>query len=131
MPRKLSVRTFQIGTRRQDGEGLRIAVTRHPQRGVARGRRAQVGQFDVWFPLLAPSPELLRRTLDKGLEHDAVRDRFFAAYEREVLARAETRGALELLAAMAKRMPISIGCFCDDETRCHRSKLCELLLKSG
>jgi uncharacterized protein YeaO (DUF488 family) len=120
--KKLKLRTFQIGSPTKRGDGLRIGVTRLPPRGVPRHRWQRDGYFDVWFPVVAPSAPLLRRALARGLADATVRRRFFTAYERE-LKRPAARQCVELLAQLAMRMPIAIGCFCDDESRCHRSRL--------
>lgn len=127
---RLHLSTFQVGTPRDRAEGLRIAVTRFPQRGVPKARRAQEGRFDVWFPSIAPSRELLRRyTKGDFLSDPHVRKKFFDAYERELLSGADSRQTLVLLAEIARRMPISVGCFCEDESRCHRSRLRDLIAR--
>jgi uncharacterized protein YeaO (DUF488 family) len=123
----LRLRTFRIGAPREPGEGLRIGATRRPPRGVARERWRSEGLFDVWFPVLAPSHELLSQVRRDGLDDEKARERFFARYEREILGRAESRQAVELLAALALKTPLSIGCFCKDESRCHRSRLRRLI----
>jgi uncharacterized protein YeaO (DUF488 family) len=129
MQKSIRLGTFQIGTPARPEDGLRIAVTRRPQRGVPKADRERVGRFDVWFPALAPSAELLERFHPQG-ETDPVRwSKFLNAYEKELLATAESRQALELVAEIATRMPVSIGCFCADESRCHRSRLREMLLR--
>jgi uncharacterized protein YeaO (DUF488 family) len=104
------LRTFCYTDPPKRGEGLRIGTTRRPPRGVPKKRWGEF--FDVWFPVVAPSEELLRK-----------RPFGFARYKREVLGRAESRQAVELLAALARRTPISIGCFCATEEGCHRSYL--------
>jgi uncharacterized protein YeaO (DUF488 family) len=122
MSRALQLRTFQIGARRIRAEGLRIGTTRRPSRGVPRTRWRSDGYFDVWLPTVAPSAGLIRRFRERDVEDAAVRQKFFDAYERE-LTRTEARQTIELLAAVARKMPIAIGCFCADERRCHRSRL--------
>ena len=113
---------FRIGTPVRKGEGMRVAVTRRPPRGVARDKWAAEGLFDVWFPFLAPSETLIGRYRTR-LDDARARADFFAKYERELFRSAESRQAVELLAATCLRMPVSIGCFCEDEGRCHRSRL--------
>ncbi len=120
MPPAARVTTFRIGSPRRRGEGLRIAATRLPPRGVPRSRWRSESRFDVWLPALAPSLALLRRRFDP--DDAASRRRFFAAYERE-LARPQSRQLVATLAAIAQRTPIALGCFCEDESRCHRSVL--------
>lgn len=114
--------TFQIGAPRRLSEGLRIGATRHPPRGVPRTRWTRDGYFDVWFPVVAPSAALLRRSNRSRFDEPAVWRAFAKAYERE-LARPAARYAVDLLAALARRTPIAIGCYCADERRCHRSIL--------
>ena len=114
MNKSLKLHTFRYGEAPKRGEGLRIGATRRPPRGVPKDRWGEY--FDVWFPILAPSAKLLAR-----------RPFTFASYERDVNSRAESRQALQLLAHLALRTPISIGCFCEDESRCHRSYLRKLI----
>ncbi len=78
--------------------------------------------FDVWLPLVSPSAPLVKRALSRGLDDERVRAKFFAAYQRE-LAAPDVSRAIDLLAAIAARTPLSVGCFCEDESRCHRSVL--------
>lgn len=123
MKAQLKLRTFQIGTPAKRGEGLRIGTTRRPPRGVPKARWTRDGYFDVWLPALAPSNRLLRRFKRRNFSDPAVRESFFDSYERELLASAEGRQNIDLIAKIAARMPISVGCFCADESRCHRSRL--------
>lgn len=116
----IKLRTFRSGDKPKRGEGLRIGTTRRPPRGVRKNRWQRDHWFDVWFPALAPSKALLERFKGKGPDADR---RFFDAFEREIFGHAESRQAVALIAALALRTPISIGCFCEDETRCHRSRL--------
>jgi uncharacterized protein YeaO (DUF488 family) len=128
MPRrKLQLHTFRMGTEREKREGLRIATTRRPPRGVKKADWSTRAHFDVWFPVVAPSESLLRR----AKELLKTPEKFFASYEREVLGHAESRQAIELLAALARRTPISIGCFCEDEAHCHRTRLRELIERAA
>lgn len=118
---KLRLKTFRCGDPPHRGEGLRIAVTRRPPRGVARQDWHR--HFDVWFPILAPSEALRRRWKSDNFGFGE----YCLRYERELLGRAESRQAVELLAALAARTPISIGCYCEDESLCHRSHLRKLI----
>jgi uncharacterized protein YeaO (DUF488 family) len=94
---------------------------------VPKNRWVRDGYFDVWLPALAPSAKLLARV--KSHDFEKVRDRreFFDSYERELLASAEGRQTVEFIARVAARTPISIGCFCGDEARCHRSRLFKII----
>jgi uncharacterized protein YeaO (DUF488 family) len=85
------------------------------------------GYFDVWLPALAPSAKLLVRVKNRNYDDPLVRDAFFDAYERELLATAESRQTVAFVAQVATRTPISVGCFCGDESRCHRSRLVKII----
>ena len=127
---KLKLSTFQIGTRPKSGQGLRVGATRRPPRGVPKSRWERDGYFDVWLPSIAPSQKLITR-FKRNFDDPARRRAFFNSYERELLSNAEGRQTLRLLAKLAKRMPISVGCFCADESRCHRSRLYELIMRAA
>jgi uncharacterized protein YeaO (DUF488 family) len=122
MKKNLKLGTFRIGTLRQRGEGLRISVTRRPLRGIPLSRLRTEGCFDSWLPSLSPSLALLARTPTERFDEPPVLKRFFAAYERE-MKQNEPRHTIAFLATLAQQTPISIGCFCEDESRCHRSRL--------
>jgi uncharacterized protein YeaO (DUF488 family) len=85
--------------------------------------------FDVWLPAVAPSAALLDEYQPLKNHDPKLWKRFLAAYEKELLASADTRQTVALLAALARRGPLSIGCFCAGESHCHRSRLHEILLK--
>ena len=129
MKKKLRLSTFQIGAPARRGEGLRIGTTRRPPRGVRKNRWVRDGYFDVWLPALAPSAKLLAHLKDRDFDDLTVRKAFFDAYERELLRHAEGRQTVQFVAEVAARTPISIGCFCGDESRCHRSRLLRILKK--
>jgi len=129
MSKPIRLKTFQIGTPAKSGEGLRIAVTRRPPRGVPKADWKKVGCFDVWFPVLAPSTELVAKRRNLNFEEASVRKAFFDSYEKALLANADSRQAAALIAEIAARIPVSIGCFCADESRCHRSRLYKVILK--
>jgi len=123
MAKKLQLSTFQIGTPASPKQGLRIGVTRHPPRGVPKDRWVAGGYFDVWLPTLAPEAKLVSEILKVDPEKTAQREKLFDRYERELLGDATGRQTVALIAKIAERMPVSIGCFCKDESRCHRSRL--------
>jgi uncharacterized protein YeaO (DUF488 family) len=127
MSKKLQLSTFQIGTPATAEQGLRIGVTRHPPRGVPKDRRVKDGYFDVWLPTLAPESKLVSQILKVDPERTTEREKLFNRYEREVLADATGRQTVELIAKIAERMPVSIGCFCKDESQCHRSRLFKMI----
>lgn len=127
MKKKLHLSTFQIGAPAKPGQGLCIGVTRHPPRGVAKDRWAAEGYFDVWLPTLAPEAKLVTEIRNLDPEDTAGREKLFTRYEHELLADATGRQTVELIAQIAARMPVSIGCFCEDEPCCHRSRLFKII----
>ena len=122
------ISVVRLGTRKQRGEGIRLGTVRRPPRGVPRNRYRTEHWFDVWLPMLSPSPRLLQAA--RGLD-DPVRWRRFAARYRAEMARPEPSRLLDLLAALSHRANFSVGCYCGDERRCHRSVLRELLKAHG
>jgi uncharacterized protein YeaO (DUF488 family) len=110
------------------GEGLRIGTVRRPPRGVRREQIAARDFYDVWFPVVAPSVETM--TTFREEKSDPAWRRFVRAYRKE-MARPEASHALDLLAALSQGADFSVGCYCEDETRCHRSILRELLEERG
>ena len=127
MTQKLKLSTFRVGTPTKPGQGLRVGVTRFPPRGVPKERWAADGYFDVWLPVLAPSVKLVAEIKKAVKGTDAEREKAFDRYERELLSNATGRQAVEFLAQVAARTPISIGCACEDESRCHRSRLFKII----
>ncbi len=124
----MAVRIVRLGTPRSPGEGLRIGTVRHPPRGVPRSEHASGDWYDVWFPTLAPSAAAVK--LGKG----AATDRQWAAFARRYraeMAKPEAARALDLLAALSRSADFSVGCYCADESRCHRSLLRALLADRG
>lgn len=89
--------------------------------------RESFGNFDVWFSFLAPSARLLDAVRNWDFSDPHKRSRFFDRYERELLSNAEKRGALDLLASLSKRVPVAIGCYCENPRYCHRSKLVQII----
>ena len=124
----MPVRIVRLGSPRKPGEGLRIGTVRYPPRGVRKADLARRDFYDVWLPNLAPSPETLKRGL--GAESDAEWKRFARRYRAE-MAKPEPGRVLDLLAALSHTSGFSVGCYCADESRCHRSLLRELLRARG
>ena len=124
----MPVRIVRLGSPRKPGEGLRIGTVRYPPRGVRKADLARRDFYDVWLPNLAPSPETLKRGL--AAESDAEWKRFGRRYRAE-MAKPEPRRVLDLLAALSHTSGFSVGCYCADESRCHRSLLRELLRARG
>lgn len=124
----MSVRIVRLGTPRQAQEGTRIGTVRRVPRGVPKERHASEDWFDVWFPVLSPSPELMAQA--KAAESEKDWAGFTRAFRAE-MAEPAPRQALDLLAALSKASDFSVGCYCEDEARCHRSILRALLAERG
>lgn len=123
----MSVRIVQLGTARQRGEGLRIGSVRHPPRGVPKRELAARDWYDLWLPELAPSTDAiarLRGAPERGWPA------FVKRYPREMAA-PERQRLLDLFAALSRGADFSVGCYCEDEARCHRSVLRALLRERG
>jgi uncharacterized protein YeaO (DUF488 family) len=123
----MAVRIVQLGSPRRPGEGLRIGTVRRPPRGVPRSEFASRDFYDVWLPTLSPSAELVTSALQAAADDDEPAWKRFVTRFRKQMNEPETRHLLDLLAAMSSRSDFSIGCYCDDERRCHRSVLRALL----
>ena len=120
---------MRLGTPRRRGEGVRIGTARRPPRGVRKSDYARLNYYDAWLPELAPSQKLVSWALSQPWT-DVRWKRFASTYRREMRdTRAER--LIELLAALSKRANLSVGCYCEDERRCHRSLLRELLREHG
>lgn len=124
----MAVRIVQLGSPRAEGEGLRIGTVRRPPRGVPKEQFASRDYYDVWFPNLAPSAELVAQAL--AAEDDKAWNAFRRRYKAE-MAQPDASRTLDLLAAMSRGAAFSVGCYCEDERRCHRSILRELLAQRG
>jgi uncharacterized protein YeaO (DUF488 family) len=124
----MAIRIVRFGTPKQRGEGVRLGTVRHPPRGVRKERYAAEGYFDVWLPNLAPSAALVRsaRSID-----DPRQWRRFAARYRAEMARPDASRLLDALAALSHDADFSVGCYCENEARCHRSVLRDLLKQHG
>ena len=124
----MPIRIVRLGSPRAQGEGTRIGTVRRPPRGVPRSEFASRDWYDVWFPNLAPSVETMKLGLNAS--SDAQWAALTRKYRSEMNALDASR-ALDLLAALSKHTNFSVGCYCDDEARCHRSVLRELLAARG
>jgi uncharacterized protein YeaO (DUF488 family) len=124
----MALRIVRLGTPRLPDEGLRIGAVRRPPRGVRKERYAADDWFDVWYPVLSPSPELFARA--RAARTAAEWRAFLRAFGRE-MTEPGPRHSLDLLAALSHAAQLSVGCYCEDEARCHRSVLRELLAKRG
>jgi uncharacterized protein YeaO (DUF488 family) len=124
----VSISIVRLGSGRGPREGVRIGTVRHPPRGVPKEKHAAENWYDVWLPQLAPSAELVRRA--KAADSVAAWSSFVRKYRREMAA-PEARQTLALLAALSHNADFSVGCYCEDERRCHRSVLAQLLAEHG
>lgn len=124
----MSIRIVRLGTARHPGEGVRIGTVRRPPRGVLKSEHASRDYYDAWLPDLSPSPELMK--LGKAVENDENWDVFAKKYRAE-MAVPERARLLDLLAALSHGADFSVGCYCAEESRCHRSVLRGLLADRG
>ena len=122
----MAIRIVQLGSPRARGEGLRLGTVRRPPRGVPKGEIASRDFYDVWLPELAPSAPLVKLALDAKVPWP----RFEKKYRAEMKAPAASH-VLDLLAAMSHTSWIAVGCYCEDEARCHRSVLRAILEERG
>ena len=124
----MSIRIVRLGSPRHKDEGLRLGTVRRPPRGVPKQEFASRDFYDVWLPALSPSAPLVKQALS------AKTDAAWRAFERKY--RAEMKAPvvaqlLDVLAAMSHDTNFAVGCYCEDESRCHRSVLRELLAEHG
>lgn len=124
----MSIRIVRLGTPRATGEGLRLGTVRRPPRGVPKSEFAARDYYDVWFPTLAPSAELMKE--GQAADSPAAWTAFAKAFRAE-MAKSDAAHALDLLAALSRTANLALGCYCADEARCHRSVLRELLAARG
>lgn len=124
----MTVRVVRLGDDRFPGEGLRIGTVRRPPRGVPKSDYSSRNFYDVWLPALAPSAETVKLAQSARTEGEWLR--FMKRYRAE-MARPENRATLDLLAALSRHADFSVGCYCADESRCHRSVLRALLQERG
>ena len=124
----MAIRIVQLGSPRHPNEGTRIGTVRRPPRGVRKDRYAADNWYDVWLPELSPSGDLVAKAQAADTEKEWAA--FKRAYRTEMKAPAASR-VLDLLAALSKESNFSVGCYCENEARCHRSVLRELLREHG
>ena len=124
----MAIRVVRLGGPRLRAEGLRIGTVRHPPRGVRKQHHASQNWYDVWLPDLAPSAALVAQA--RGAVSAREWAAFVKRYRSEMTAPTAAR-VLALLAALSHQSDFSVGCYCADETRCHRSVLREILGEHG
>jgi uncharacterized protein YeaO (DUF488 family) len=125
----LAIRVVRLGTARYDNEGLRLGTVRRPPRGVRKEDLGRRDYFDIWVPELAPSAPLVAWAMEEPLT-----PRRWATFVRRYHAemrKPATERLIALLAALSAGQDFSVGCYCEDESRCHRSALRELLRDAG
>lgn len=124
----MSISIVQLGSPRSADEGLRIGTVRRPPRGVPKAEFASRDYYDTWLPLLAPSAELMAE--GKAVVTDAEWARFARRYRAEIEG-GEGARVLDMLAALSHTSHFAVGCYCENEERCHRSLLRQLLAERG
>jgi uncharacterized protein YeaO (DUF488 family) len=125
----MAIRIVRLGTPRHPQEGLRIGTVRRPPRGVRKDDYARRNFYDVWLPELSPSAALVSWLLS-----ESITPKRWAAFERRYrseMAQPAAKRIIELLAALSNQTNFSVGCYCEDESRCHRSVLKKLLNERG
>jgi uncharacterized protein YeaO (DUF488 family) len=124
----MAISIVRLGSRRASGEGLRIGTVRRPPRGVPKAKFAGENWYDLWLPELSPSEATVK--LGQKAETDAQWNAFEKRYAKEMSAATPGR-LLDLLAALSQATSFAVGCYCEDEARCHRSVLRRLLKERG
>ena len=124
----MSIRIVQLGSPRAPGEGLRIGTVRRPPRGVPKAEFGTRDYYDVWLPNLSPSAELVAEA--KAAASPADWEKFERKFRKE-MNDSDASKVLDLLAALSKQTDFSVGCYCEDENRCHRKILRQLLNERG
>ncbi|WP_295986891.1 DUF488 domain-containing protein [uncultured Variovorax sp.] len=127
----MSIRIVRLGTPRAPGEGLRVGTVRRPPRGVPKTEFASQDWYDVWYPNLAPSVEAMKQAQEaQKAESPAQWNAFVRKFKAE-MAEPDASRSLDLLAALSHGTSLSVGCYCEEESRCHRSVLRSLLAERG
>lgn len=121
-------RIVRLGSARSPGEGTRIGTVRRPPRGVPKTEFAKQDWYDVWYPNLAPSVDTMKLGQQAA---DAASWQAFVRKYRAEMALPENSRTLDLLAALSQHADFSVGCYCEEEARCHRSVLRVLLAERG
>ncbi len=124
----MPITVVRLGSPRKPNEGLRVGTVRRPPRGVPKAQFARLDYYDVWLPGLAPSQELVTF----GLRSQDVRSwKTFERRYRAEMNQPDASKLLDLLAALSHQTDFSVGCYCENEERCHRSILRKLLSARG
>lgn len=124
----MAIRVVRLGSARAEDEGIRIGTVRRPPRGVPKAEFAAQNWYDVWFPQLAPSVGTMK--LGQAAQTPAQWAAFMRKYRAEMAA-PDASHALDLLARLSHQTNVSLGCYCESESHCHRSILRTLLVDKG
>jgi uncharacterized protein YeaO (DUF488 family) len=124
----MSIRVVRLGTDRATGEGLRLGTVRRPPRGVKKERLAADDWYDVWLPQLSPSADLVKQAQAATTPKEWAA---FAKKYRHEMAEHDNARLIALLAALSHDTDFAVGCYCADESHCHRSVLREILRENG
>lgn len=124
----MAVRVVRLGTERAKDEGTRIGTVRRPPRGVSKSEFSSQNWYDVWYPNLAPSVETMKQA--QAAETPAEWAAFVKKFKAE-MSTPEAKHSIALLAALSHQSNFSVGCYCEDESHCHRSILRQLLEAEG
>ena len=125
---------LRLGSPRTPNEGLRLGTVRRPPRGVPKADFAKRDFYDVWLPTLSPTEPLLKQALASHTEDPQRQARAWRTFERKFrseMSRPDASRLLDLLAALSHQTSFSLGCYCSDENRCHRSILRKLFAERG
>ena len=124
----MTIRIVRLGTGRARDEGPRLGTVRRPPRGVPKSEFASGNWYDVWYPVLAPSAALMKTAFEAKSEKQWAA--FFRKFRAEMNSPAASQ-SLDVLATLSRSAHFSLGCYCADESHCHRSQLRALLLARG
>jgi uncharacterized protein YeaO (DUF488 family) len=124
----MAISIIRLGTPRLPGEGVRVGTVRRPPRGIRKDRYAKDNWYDVWYPELSPTPDLMAQ--GKASESEADWKAFVRAFRKQ-MSEPTTSRTLDVLSALSSDSNFSLGCYCERENRCHRSVLRALLAERG
>lgn len=124
----MAIAVVRLGTPRKANEGLRVGTVRRPPRGVPKSQFAKLDYYDVWLPIVSPSADLVAFGLKS--QDDKSWKTFEKKYRAEMKHPDPSR-TLDLLAVLSQQTNFSVGCYCENEARCHRSILRKLLAERG
>ncbi|RTD89806.1 DUF488 family protein [Variovorax atrisoli] len=127
----MSIRIVRLGTPRAPDEGLRVGTVRRPPRGVPKTEFASQDWYDVWYPNLAPSVEAMKQAQEAQKAGSPAQWNAFVRKFKAEMAEPDASRSLDLLAALSHGTSLSVGCYCEEESRCHRSVLRSLLAERG